>query len=586
MDVRKQFDIVVRELRENGGQILINTAAVDRDRDRVLPAGVRTDNYMKNPVVQWGHNYHEPWATIGRTLSIERRPEGLVADFELRPAANDQDPQHIVRLLWQGGWIKAASVGFINLESSENDVGGRDYQEWELLEWSLVPIPANQEALRLAAKAFGDEPEGSRTITLDCIGCGASYESSATLASLILTGQAVQFCEKCVEWVSTHRGEAARLTRKAAERNNVGDPEENDEKDAPGGSGASTPLSAGSDLVAWIRQLTVYSNLDREQTLFACFHAYTLDIPEDATQLDCDEDGELVEVPHRDAGKTVARKSVDFVPPLAFYDEGWGEDAVFSTSGKAQPDDELVAPWDDEWEVLELSDILLSLPVPTSKAWGGHRVGGMELCKLTRRSVRVASEMISRRLGKAQGKSVIPYSAHSSTPPADEGTAWDAGAARARLREWAGGDDWDPARYRQGFAFVDGEPDLLTSYKGPHHDIVGGAFRAVWRGVSAAMGSLVFGARGGRIEDEGDRRGVYNHLAKHYAQWDKPAPEFREMDEAELREAFPALYVGQGDEGIPPEELDALAREITVLRQSLDMDALRRELKRLKEVLR
>jgi hypothetical protein len=34
----------------------------------------------------------------------------------------------------------------------ENPEGGLDFTEWELLEWSLVPIPMNQEALRLAVQ--------------------------------------------------------------------------------------------------------------------------------------------------------------------------------------------------------------------------------------------------------------------------------------------------------------------------------------------------------------------------------------------------------------------------------------------------
>jgi hypothetical protein len=88
-------------------------------------------------------------------------PENIEVDFELRPAANEYDPQNIVRLLWEGGWVKTASVGFIpNMETATmNDEGGWDIRDWELLEWSLVPIPANQEALRLAAKAFGAKAE-------------------------------------------------------------------------------------------------------------------------------------------------------------------------------------------------------------------------------------------------------------------------------------------------------------------------------------------------------------------------------------------------------------------------------------------
>jgi len=155
--VYKQFDIEVTEKRESGGRITISTPAIDRDHDRIVPGGVKIDNYMRNPVVQWGHNYRDPWATIGKTNSLEIADNGIVADFDLRPAANENDPQNIVQLLWDGNWIRTASVGFMPTVAEENDVGGRDYTEWEILEWSLVPVPANQEALRLAVKGLGTE---------------------------------------------------------------------------------------------------------------------------------------------------------------------------------------------------------------------------------------------------------------------------------------------------------------------------------------------------------------------------------------------------------------------------------------------
>lgn len=166
--IRKTFDIVVKELREDGGRILISTGGLDRDRDHVIPTGARTENYMKNPVVQFAHNYRDPWATIGRTTSLEIAPggadvdgadSGIIADFELRPAANDQDPQNIIRLLWNGNWIRTASIGFRPVHAEENEEGGRDYDEWELLEWSLVPVPANQDALRMAVKALLEETD-------------------------------------------------------------------------------------------------------------------------------------------------------------------------------------------------------------------------------------------------------------------------------------------------------------------------------------------------------------------------------------------------------------------------------------------
>ena len=152
--LKKIFPIEIEKVTEGGGRITISTPTLDRDKDRVLPFGAQVQAYQNNPVVQWGHNYRDPWATVGRTTNLEITDRGIVADFELRPAANESDPQNIVRLLWHGGWVKTASVGFNPIAHEENEEGGRDFTEWELLEWSLVPIPANQNALRLAAKAL------------------------------------------------------------------------------------------------------------------------------------------------------------------------------------------------------------------------------------------------------------------------------------------------------------------------------------------------------------------------------------------------------------------------------------------------
>jgi HK97 family phage prohead protease len=171
----KTFTAEVVSKQDGGGRIVISTAGTDRDRDRVMPRGCLTDNYIKNPVVMWGHSYHSPSDVIGRTLTLEATDAGLVAEFELRPAANDQDPQNIVRLLWDGGWVRTASIGFRPIEVQPNEFGGHDFTAWELLEWSLVPIPANADALRLAAKALemgepggeGFAPEASKDAAPD-----------------------------------------------------------------------------------------------------------------------------------------------------------------------------------------------------------------------------------------------------------------------------------------------------------------------------------------------------------------------------------------------------------------------------------
>ncbi len=135
-------------------------------------------------------------------------------------------------------------------------------------------------------------------------------------------------------------------------------------------------------------------------------------------------------------------------------------------------------------------------------------------------------------------RKVISYKAF---PTADEGYSWDASRAKKNLAKWAGGPDKDKiswSKYGQGFGWVDTEnAESFGAYKLPHHDVIDGSVKTIWRGVAAAMAALL-GARGGVDIPENDKRGVYSHLKKHYDQFDKEAPEYREYEFDELIEMY------------------------------------------------
>lgn len=134
-------------------------------------------------------------------------------------------------------------------------------------------------------------------------------------------------------------------------------------------------------------------------------------------------------------------------------------------------------------------------------------------------------------------RKVIPFKEYPADP---EDAPWD-GPAEIKAAE--------VKALKVMCAWFDAEnPDVKGSYKLPHHRADG--FNTVWRGVSAAMAALL-GARGGVNIPDGDRKGVYNHLAKHYAQFDKTPPEFKEAGgytEAELaciEAGLPPLTIGR-----------------------------------------
>ena len=124
------------------------------ERARTAPeldlAGLRFENYRRNPVVMWAHDAtgRSPSGglPIGRTLSIERAPDGgIVAEFEFL----EDDPfAQRIRNAWDRGFLQAASISWLPIESRPVEGGGVRDTRAELLEWSIVSIPADPDALR------------------------------------------------------------------------------------------------------------------------------------------------------------------------------------------------------------------------------------------------------------------------------------------------------------------------------------------------------------------------------------------------------------------------------------------------------
>jgi HK97 family phage prohead protease len=76
----------------------------------------------------------------------------LIGDVKFADAGTYEFADQIFRLI-KKGFITAGSVGFIPLDFTFSDDrrGGIDFHEQELLEFSIVPIPANANALVQAA---------------------------------------------------------------------------------------------------------------------------------------------------------------------------------------------------------------------------------------------------------------------------------------------------------------------------------------------------------------------------------------------------------------------------------------------------
>jgi hypothetical protein len=129
---------------------------------------------------------------------------------------------------------------------------------------------------------------------------------------------------------------------------------------------------------------------------------------------------------------------------------------------------------------------------------------------------------------------IVP--APHTSPKADRDRAWDwhgtaeadKGDAMIERGGWqlfADAHAWyDPGVDEDG----NDPPHEKGGYKLPHHEIVDGRLRVVWRGVTAAM-QVLAGARGGVDIPEADRKDVYRHLEEHYREFGEEPPPFSEL---------------------------------------------------------
>lgn len=122
-------------------EMVITTENTDRMGEVILANGWDFEHYMKNPIVLWGHDYHQ--LPVGVTETLEKTADGKTV---ARGRFASHDFAQEVRKLYDAGIMSASSVGFIAKEYN-----GATITKAELLEWSFVTVPANPYALTLLA---------------------------------------------------------------------------------------------------------------------------------------------------------------------------------------------------------------------------------------------------------------------------------------------------------------------------------------------------------------------------------------------------------------------------------------------------
>lgn len=138
-----------------------STPDLDRHGTRIISTGIKTDHYDRNPIFLWGHDGYGSMLggapdienVIGRTVAHDRHRDGFDHDVEFAPADVNPKAEMALRMV-EHGILGATSLGFAPIEGQwheeQSDTRGAPpiivFDEVELLEVSLVPIPSNPYA--------------------------------------------------------------------------------------------------------------------------------------------------------------------------------------------------------------------------------------------------------------------------------------------------------------------------------------------------------------------------------------------------------------------------------------------------------
>ena len=159
---KKDVSIITEDLGDRCVQFTISKEVEDRDGDILRANGVDFTNYMKNPVFLSSHNSREfPLGKVTKFWVEGNSVKAIVYFPTLEELSSDpNNASEKAKLVdfcyhcYKTGMLNAVSVGFIPLEWTESEKGF-DILKWELLEFSAVAVPANQDAIAEAVKSFG-----------------------------------------------------------------------------------------------------------------------------------------------------------------------------------------------------------------------------------------------------------------------------------------------------------------------------------------------------------------------------------------------------------------------------------------------
>lgn len=145
------MQMIFKTFASDGGlEFVLSDETVDRYGDIIEAKGWVLGNFKKNPIALFGHSGGFP---IGTWSNLRVEGSKLIGKLNLAARGTSARIDELISLVEQGV-LRAVSVGFVPIKSEpinpDRPYGPQKYTKQELIETSLVSVPANPAALALA----------------------------------------------------------------------------------------------------------------------------------------------------------------------------------------------------------------------------------------------------------------------------------------------------------------------------------------------------------------------------------------------------------------------------------------------------
>lgn len=204
-------DPLVASATERVATFVFSDSSVDRYGDTIDARGWQLESFNANPIALFGHDSGTVENVIGKARNVRVQGNQLIGEIAFMEASVNPNAEVVYQMV-KGGYLNTVSVGFLPIEwqdaKDKSRPLGIDFTKQELLEISIVPVPANPNAL-VQAKAAGIDVDRLKLLPIEDVTIKPKLKSLWHVSWLASILADLDILEDMVEWEEEYENDGS-----------------------------------------------------------------------------------------------------------------------------------------------------------------------------------------------------------------------------------------------------------------------------------------------------------------------------------------------------------------------------------------